>query len=317
MKRVRGFVGIPGILTRVGLKLNKDLTYDVWAEVGQTLRDFHRCSLWWLGDWLNYGERKYGETYSQAIDETEYDYQTLANCAWICTAIEFSRRRETLSFSSHADVAAMKPEDQDRWLDRAEQKGWGHKELRAAIREERQEKAALEAGPLPPGKYPVIYADPPWSYSNSGFLQSAESKYPTLDLEKIEELRDIDGRKVQDLTIEESVLFLWATAPLTPDNLRVMDAWGFSYKTHFIWPKGRGPGIGWFLETRHELLLIGTQKTNVHPAVKPSSIIEAPAGAHSEKPDAVYEIIESMYAGPYVELFARRAREGWDSWGHL
>ena len=69
--------------------------------------------MWWWGDWLRFGERKYGEMYSQAIDHSKLDYQTLANSTYVSGAVEFSRRRENLSWSHHKEIASLEPEDQD------------------------------------------------------------------------------------------------------------------------------------------------------------------------------------------------------------
>lgn len=164
--------------------------------------------------------------------------------------------------------------------------------------------------PLPPDKYRVLYADPPWRYDNGGFDEAAEAQYPTLDV------ADICILPVAALADEGSVLFLWATNPLLPEALQVLAAWGFSYKTNLAWIKDQGRGKGWFLRSKHELLLIGTRSQTSHPQVRPDSCFEADRGAvHSRKPARAYELIEQMYAGPRIELFARARRPGWDAWG--
>ena len=83
-----------------------------------------------------------------------------------------------------------------------------------------------------------------------------------------------------------------------------------------VWIKDKGPSIGWFATSRHELLLIGTSESGAHPEWKPVSWINAGVTQHSRKPDEFYEIIEKMYDGPYLEMFARREREGWEAWGN-
>jgi N6-adenosine-specific RNA methylase IME4 len=165
--------------------------------------------------------------------------------------------------------------------------------------------------PLPEGKYKVIYADPCWQFDNAGFKQSAESQYPTMETEEIIRI------PIQEKTYEDSVLFLWATNAMLEDALKVMKEWKFNYKSNMVWIKNKGPGIGWFVDSRHELLLIGTKEGNVHPTFKPISYFYAPVRKHSQKPETVYELIEKMYKGPYLELFARnkRKRPGWSYWG--
>lgn len=164
---------------------------------------------------------------------------------------------------------------------------------------------------LPTGKYAVIYADPPWQYDNSGFNESADNQYPTMPLDEICEL------PIGDLADETTVLFLWATNPLLPEALKVLESWGFEYKTNMAWIKDAGRGKGWYLKSKHELLLIGVKSETPHPVERPDSCFEADRGnVHSRKPEKAYEIIESMYPGNKVELFSRVAREGWDSWGN-
>ena len=160
------------------------------------------------------------------------------------------------------------------------------------------------------GKYRVIYVDPPWQYSNSGFNQSAEQHYPTMSLE------DICAMPVADIADTSCVLYMWATVPLLPEAISVMRAWGFEYKSHRIWKKDRAPGIGWWLKTKHELLLIGSRGNGTHPSEKLDSIVDAPVGKHSKKPQDFRQDIENVHDGPYIELFAREGHDGWATWGN-
>lgn len=170
---------------------------------------------------------------------------------------------------------------------------------------------------LPKIESQVLYADPPWAFENSGFDQSAEQQYETLKPEKIENYTDETGRQIRQLAKEKaSVLFLWTPASILPDALQILRGWGFTFKTHFVWRKDRASGSGWFMKTRHENLLIGVQGNELHPGTKYESVFEAPVTGHSKKPESVYDMIEVMYTGPYIELFARNTREGWESWGN-
>lgn len=119
------------------LELDQRMTFERWSEVGSLLGRVHRASKLWLGDWLNFGEHAYGEKYAQAIDVTGLDYSTLANYAYVSRQIDPSRRREGLSFSVHAEVAALPPAAQDVWLDRAEREGLGSRDLRRALKDSR------------------------------------------------------------------------------------------------------------------------------------------------------------------------------------
>ena len=116
----------------------------------------------------------------------------------------------------------------------------------------------------------------------------------------------------------DCVLFLWATAPMLPEALTVMDAWGFAYKSHCVWVKDR-IGTGYWFRNKHELLLVGTRGKVPAPAQgeQYTSIIDATLGKHSEKPACFAEMIEEMFPNvPAVELFARGQRLGWEVWGN-
>jgi N6-adenosine-specific RNA methylase IME4 len=191
--------------------------------------------------------------------------------------------------------------------------------LALAIRIKRRE-AITNTPPFPEGKYQVIYADPPWQYDNTGLGGSAESHYPTLSTTELEELEDSTARQVTDLPGDNAVLLLWATAPFAPDGLQLCEAWGFEYKTHFVWIKDKATygKLGFYVYSQHELLLVATKGSCLpQEGSLVSSVIVAPKQDHSSKPDLVYEIIEKMYPGPYIELFARKRRAGWGSWGTL
>jgi N6-adenosine-specific RNA methylase IME4 len=168
---------------------------------------------------------------------------------------------------------------------------------------------------LPNAKFGVILADPEWKfeqYSEKGMGRAAESHYATSTTEVIA------SRDVASIAADDCVLFLWATAPMLPDALQVMQAWGFEYKSHCVWNKNR-IGTGYWFRNKHELLLVGTRGAIPAPApgTQRPSVIEAPRGRHSEKPD-VYELIEDYFPTlPKIELNARRRRPGWTSWGTL
>src|SRR5262249_28451991 len=157
---------------------------------------------------------------------------TLRQAKYVAKAVQLCVRTHNLSFTHHVLVAPLPPRDQQRWLAKAERDGMAVAELRRAIRGECLEEK-LRSNPLPEGKYRVLYADPPWQYSDqliAGY-GAAEHHFPTLSIDELCAL------KVGDLAAENSVLFLWATIPILPESLKVVEAWGFTYKTMFIWDK--------------------------------------------------------------------------------
>lgn len=118
-----------------------------WVAHGRRLGMAGRHVGWWIGDWLRYGNAAYGERYSRAANVTGYDTQTLMNMVYVASQVDVSRRREALSWSHHAEVAAMAADDQQQWLTRAEQGRLSVRDLREEIRRERR-RQPLEAAHL-------------------------------------------------------------------------------------------------------------------------------------------------------------------------
>jgi hypothetical protein len=122
-----------------------------WVEQGRWLGAIGRASAWWIGDWIRYGSARYGDKYHAASQITGYDVQSLMNMAYVASRFEVSRRRPGLSFSHHAELAGLPPEDQELWLDRIEAGGLSVHALRAELRKARQRAAARTAlRPAPP-----------------------------------------------------------------------------------------------------------------------------------------------------------------------
>jgi hypothetical protein len=120
--------------TRTSLEISLDTTIEEWLRIGESLNTIYKGNKWWIGDWLNFGERKYGHMYPQGMN-TDYDYNTLANYKWVASRVESSRRRELLSFTHHYEVAKFEPKEQEKWLMKAEKEGWDRAEMRKQIRE--------------------------------------------------------------------------------------------------------------------------------------------------------------------------------------
>lgn len=162
-------------------------------------------------------------------------------------------------------------------------------------------------------KYRVIYADPPWSYNdkqNIEMLGGAEKHYTTMPLKDICEL--------PVPAADNAVLFLWVTSPMLEDAFKVINAWGFRYKSSFVWDKV-AHNMGHYNSVRHEFLLIAT-KGSCTPDVKRlfDSVVSIERSEHSRKPREFRDMIDTLYPnGERLEMFAREAPEGWDVWGNM
>jgi N6-adenosine-specific RNA methylase IME4 len=187
--------------------------------------------------------------------------------------------------------------------------------LHNEIMRARSKPSVGQAPPLPSGRYGLILADPPWPYEFSITVRDRiDQQYPPLSVEEICAM----APKVGQLAERNAVLYLWATAPKLPEALRVMEAWGFHYKSCGCWDKTR-PGAGFWFMGQHELLLVGTKGKMSPPAegLRDPSVHRGSRTIHSEKPDYYYKMLERQFSHlNKIELFARRRRAGWTSWGN-
>jgi N6-adenosine-specific RNA methylase IME4 len=171
------------------------------------------------------------------------------------------------------------------------------------------------------GKYATILADPPWRFQNRTGKMAPEHKrlarYQTMGIDEICAL------PVAAHSAERSHLYLWVPNALLPWGLRVMEAWGFSYKANVIWYKVRkdggpdGRGVGFYFRNVTEILLFGTRGKirTLQPGRTQVNIIATRKREHSRKPSAAYGLIERCSPAPRLELFARERIEGWTQWG--
>lgn len=189
--------------------------------------------------------------------------------------------------------------------------------LSQARREVKKKELSKSDMPLPSGKYKVIYADPPWSYNDKcddGSIQSggAEKHYPSMTI------LEMCSLPISDLAEDNAVLFLWVTTPLLYDAEPVFKAWGFDYKTCFVWDKVKH-NMGHYSSVRHEILLLCTRGSCTPEVVKLFDSVQVveKTSKHSEKPEEFRKIIDTLYPnGKRLELFSRKAVDGWERWGN-
>jgi hypothetical protein len=132
-----GFQGEPGHnqrVTPVSWQPGHAISLSQWVADGQRLGAIGRGVNWWLGDWLRFGNMKFGERYVRASRITGYDVQTLMNMVYVATRFDSDRRRERLSWSHHAELAALSLQEQEEWLTRAENERLSVRDLRAELR---------------------------------------------------------------------------------------------------------------------------------------------------------------------------------------
>jgi N6-adenosine-specific RNA methylase IME4 len=179
----------------------------------------------------------------------------------------------------------------------------------------------------PDGKYGAIYADPPWrfdAWSGKGIARAADNHYTTMTMAEMSVL------SVRNLAKDNCILFIWVSWPILPEALGLIKDWGFEYKTcAFLWTKARARqlemfqddyavqiGMGYWTRANSEACLLATRGAPKRLDAGVRQAIIEPRREHSRKPACVYDRIESLVTGPYIELFARNVRPGWDSWGN-
>ena len=172
-------------------------------------------------------------------------------------------------------------------------------------------------------RFKTILADPPWQFQNRTGKMAPEhkrlSRYPTMSL------REICDLPVEAIVADTAHLYLWVPNALLPEGLKVMENWGFSYKSNIIWYKIRkdgGPdrrGVGFYFRNVTEILLFGVRGKNARTGQlgrTQENIISSQKREHSRKPDEQYALIEGCSPGPRLEMFARGPRLGWTVWGN-
>jgi N6-adenosine-specific RNA methylase IME4 len=171
------------------------------------------------------------------------------------------------------------------------------------------------------GAFGAILLDPPWRFQNRTGKVAPEhrrlARYNTLSFEELEAL------PVGDLAAPGGHIYLWCPNALLPEGLRMLKAWGFTYKTNIVWYKVRkdggpdGRGVGFYFRNVTELVLFGTKgkRRTLAPGRRQTNVIVHRKREHSAKPPTLHRIIEECSPGPFVELFARERRAGWMQWG--
>lgn len=197
-------------------------------------------------------------------------------------------------------------------------------EVRASLKlaKDADDNAPTEPEPAPEGKFATFVADPPWRYGNTSTRGAAQNHYDTMS---IDELCDLDV--VPTRAADQAHLYLWATAGHLPEAFRVMESWGFEYKTYLVWCKPQ-MGMGNYFRISTEIVLFGIRggmRTN-HRGLK--NWFELPRQKHSAKPAEFQDLVMQASPGPYMELFSRcyadtllsgcqcsKCRHGWTVWG--
>ena len=172
-----------------------------------------------------------------------------------------------------------------------------------------ESSSSLEDFSMGDVKFPCIYADPPWQYGNQSTRAATDNHYPTMSLS------DICSLPIAKVAAENAHLHLWTTNAFLFDAKKVIEAWGFEYKSVMVWVKPQ-MGIGNYWRVSHEFLLLATRGRLPFQNRAQMSWAQAERTTHSSKPDLFRRKIELVSPAPRLELFARIKTPGWSSWGN-
>lgn len=296
-------------LSTTNLTFKRDVSKEEWMDVFKALKQVEGCVQFWIGDCLAYRQQKWG-MYDDIAEETGYDKQALRDYKRVSESVESALRNAHLGYSHHREVASLPPEKQELFLNMAVEDKLSVRDLREQIRRSNIEEKTAE---LPQSKYRIIYADPPWQYGNSmpEYFTEQANHYQLMTLE------DICAMKIRAITEDNAVLFLWVTSPILEDAFKVIEAWGFKYKTSFVWDKIKH-NMGHYNSVRHELLLVCVKGSCTPDNLKLfDSVVSIERTEHSVKPEYFREIIDTLYtSGKRIELFARTTADGWEAYGN-
>lgn len=294
---------------------------------------------------LNPGSRPLVRALSEAVDERNID-GTVPDVTYtgvVQSELREALRRSGLSKAELARRADMQPAAVRRLLGSASDQNptlatlqhlaevLGY-ELRlhpksrrevaeAALVHDAAAEAVEDLHLLAGSNFETVLADPPWRFQNRTGKVAPEhqrlSRYDTMST------AEVCALPVDEVTAENAHLYLWVPNALIADGLRVMESWGFEYKSNIVWAKRRkdggpdGRGVGFYFRNVTELILFGVKgrMRTLPPGRRQVNMIETRKREHSRKPDEQYDVIEACSPGPYLEMFARYPRSGWTAWG--
>lgn len=322
-------LSLPGKVMRVGWEPPEDLTESTWLYVAGVLGKVEQSISWWLGDWYRSYKPAWGKR-TRFFENEDWDGPSITTCQnaqAVADAFEIPRRRGNLTWTHHAEVAAMPPDEADSLLDWAEEtipqtgKARSTRELRSEVHRRKNaigcrpssetctitDLAALtESGK----RFGCIYADPPWVYDNQGTRAATGNHYLGLTVDQLCDL------PIAEIAADAAHLHLWTTNAFLRDSFRIIDAWGFEFRSTFVWVK-REMGIGNYWRCSHELLMTAVRGDAKHFYDNSlMSWFECSRSKHSAKPEQVRSMLERASPGPYLELFARLPANGWTCWGN-
>jgi N6-adenosine-specific RNA methylase IME4 len=297
---------------------------DQWAVALEFAASSDESAPYWVGGLVAYADTRaeWREKLSQAMSVTRLSEQRLHDLAYLYRHVAAAERDLAPSVEHARAVAPLPQPEQRKWLKKARTEGWTRREMKQEIQAS-QKRGVISGTAELEGMFRVWLVDFPWKYNQaepSGV--SAQSRYPGMTVDEGIAMAD----QVRAHAMKNAVAFFWVTAPfvyyasdgISPDPYRIITSWGFEPKTGAVWDKVKH-NFGHYFSVRHEHLIVATRGVCTPDRPTPmfdSVFTEQASDVHSQKPEMVAKMVERLYDGPYVELFARDQREGWTCWGN-
>lgn len=259
-------------------------------------------------------------------EQLKGEMAALSNCVEKNTLSSWRRSIEVMDATSECTYVHLQPshareiarhaprESWPEWVQSCEENKWTVAQLRSVLMAAKAaETHATAEREVPAGKYSTLVVDPPWSYSNKSGRHgdSANATYIQNRTLTFDEIVSFD---VKRWAADECHLYLWVTDAYLGHIYSVTEAWGFSAKASLIWVKDRF-GMGNYYRHQHEVCIFAVKGKMRLSRMNASTVFNAPITKHSEKPEEFYRLVESCSPGPYLDVFARRKRAGWDVFG--
>ena len=290
--------------------------------VGDRKAKLHACQM--LAEARVRVERQLGEWLREHVNHTGGGDRRSVSSGGTPMARDLPEGISRNESSRFQKLAAIPETHFERWLVECKDKGHeittkGALKIASALERQRRQRqgshstdgAARDLRELVASgqKFGCVYLDPPWAYFNTGSNGAAANHYPTLTVEELAAL------PVRELAAPDSHCHLWTTTVHLSAALQLLPAWGFQYKSVFVWLKD-GFGLGNYWRVATEFLLLGVRGQAPFADHGQPNWLAASRASHSEKPEAIRGLLEMVSPGPYLELFARREAPGWVTWGN-
>jgi N6-adenosine-specific RNA methylase IME4 len=317
-------IALPGFrLVADGIEVVGRPTLEEWGNAFSVAKATEEASPIWVGELWNYAEGRtdWRKGLPQILADIGLpaEMQTIYNAGSVAKKVTGKARQLAPSYAHMKAVASLPQEKQIEVLEHARTAGLGSRDTGLEVRALKR-RGVIEGRAVLEGMFRAWEIDCPWKYNQLG--AKAHDHYAGMTLDELLKMGDV----VRAHTAPDAVAFFWVTAPFLyyatdpdkgPDPYRIIRAWGFEPKTGGVWDKVEH-NFGNYLSIRHEHLIIATRGNCTPDRPTPmfdSVFTERANGEHSKKPESVGKMIERMYDGPYVQMFAFESREGWTTFG--